>query len=163
MHNQTDTVQDQPQREVMPSNLPPAYRAAAPVDAAKLDAFVQQHRWDKVAEALGQGDAAALSPALRVVRAVALKETEPLGAESPDGALDAQRMAVEAFAELLGMSPTSTLPRVLALRTLRRNWRTAPAPRARTSLLLLAASLALGSLVGYLLGPGRDALRALGQ
>lgn len=162
MRTHTEIAHKEPQREVMPSNLPPAYGAAAPIDTATLKAFVQQRRWDRVAEALGAGDPAALSPGLRVVRAVALRETEPLGAEPPDGAIDGQRLAVEAFAELLGVSPSSTLPRVLALRTLRRNWRTAPAPRARTSLLLLAASLALGSLVGYPLGPGRDAVGALG-
>lgn len=163
MNTQQDETLDSPQREVVPSDLPPVYGAAAPIDVATLEALVQQHRWDRVAGMLGQRHLAALSPGHRVLLAVALLESRPIGAEASTGGPEAQPLAVAAFAELLGVPASSTLARVLALRTLRRNWRTTPAPRARTSVLLLAASLALGSLVGYLLGPGRDALRALGH
>ncbi len=167
-----DEALSSPQREVMPSTLPPSFGAAEPtpkappLDLTTLDGLVEQHRWDKVREALQVGEAAALPPALRVVLALASRESEPVDLEARRSAMEAQRMAVEALAELLGMPPTATLPRVVAVRILRRNWRTAPAPTTRTSLLLLGISLALGSLVGYLLGPGRDwligVLRATG-
>jgi len=166
MTSARDDDSDLPLREVMPSNLPPSFGAAeaesepaprvSPLDLGTLDGLVQSHQWAKVRALLEAANPAVLSPALRVVWAIAVRESEPVDAEPAPGAPDAQQVAVEALAALLGMPASATLPRVVAVRALRRNWRTAPAPTTRTSLLLLGISLALGSLVGYLLGPGRQ-------
>lgn len=159
------------QREVMPSNLPPAFSlppaSMAPpsghvvpplaLDPATLDALVVAQQWGRLAELLGAPEhAASLTAGQRFLLALAQKEVESSGgAPAPH----ADRAAIDALSVFLGMSASATLPGIVARRALRRSWRAAPAPPARTSILLIVMAIVVGGFIGFMLGPGRDWFR----
>jgi hypothetical protein len=57
---------------------------------------------------------------------------------------------------MLGADRKGPLTQIMAKRLMRRSWRATPAPTTRTSVLLILAALAIGSFIGFLLGPGHD-------
>lgn len=155
------------QREVMPSNLPPAFslpptpesqrEGVGALDPSALDAMVTAQQWSRLSELLGAPErVASLTPGQRFLLAMAQKEVESGGGPA---AQHADRAAIDALAVFLGMSASATLPGIVARRALRRNWRAAPAPPARTSILLIIMAIVVGGFIGFMLGPGRDWFR----
>lgn len=152
--------------EVMPSNLPPppALPSQAPpvVRNTQLDdvvSLIEQNEWSKVCAQLTPSRDAlpATSPALGLLYAVALREEELRRAQG-EKSLDTgtERLALESLALLLGISPDSAAARIIARRLLRRPWSAAPAPAARTSILIVTVAIAVGALVGWILDEGFD-------
>lgn len=154
-----------PDREVMPSNLPPP-PSLPPVDAlappprdTRLDeaaAMIEQNEWAKVRARLepSRDELPATSAQLGLVLAVARREDDLTRGREP--AEDDERLARESLALLLGLSVEGAAVRILARRILRRPWAAAPAPAARTSAIIVTVAIALGALVGWLLDEGFD-------
>lgn len=146
--------------EVLPTDLPlfDAHEATQ-VRMATVEALAGQNQWQKVKNFLDPVFASeAMSPALSLVYAIALRETEPLpGTEAPaKSRADAEKVAREALAKMLGAGSDSLLVRVAVKRLLRRTWSRAPAPSTRTSVLLIVMAVVVGAFIGFLVGPGRD-------
>ncbi|UJR86495.1 hypothetical protein [Sandaracinus amylolyticus] len=155
----------------LPSDLPPATPPARPgvfsmknptpaeqikstVDVkpvvddrlASIERLVGRNQWADVCALLAPepGSAERLPPALALVYAVALKES------SPD-VRDADRRAIGAVADLLGITRESPLALVLGKRlTRRRNWAETPAPSKTVSTVVVLGGLAIGTIIGWL-------------
>lgn len=116
---------------------------------AEIEPLVERNDWKAVVAKLGAvEDAGKLPPNLGLVVAIAHNEM------AADGSADARNVAVRSMAALLGLPPESELARVLARRLLRKNptgFRHRPAPRARTSLFIVAVVLVLGGALGWFL------------
>jgi hypothetical protein len=109
-----------------------------------LDGLIEQSQWAKVVELLTPC-AAVLPPPHLLLLAIALKES---GAEGDD-ARRADRMSIQALAAMLDVPEQSPTALLLARRMQRRNWRQAPAPKARVQVALVAAAIAIGAFVGW--------------
>lgn len=119
---------------------------------------VETGDWRKVAAELGPlAKAGGLPPTLGLLCALAHHES---GAE--EEAQAANELAIRCVASIFGVPRESAIPLVLAKRLLRKNpvaWRARPAPPANLSLLIVAATLAVGSGIGWFLSS--HALQAL--
>jgi hypothetical protein len=114
-------------------------------DLTALELMVSRNAWAEVRAALDAPvhDGEPLPPSMLLLHAIALKETEP-------EAKDADRRAISAMADLLGVTRNSAMALVLGKRlTRRRNWSETPAPSGGVSALFLAVALTLGGLVGW--------------
>jgi hypothetical protein len=136
---------------------PPAAVALPPSADARTELAaksVAMGDWRRVATDLGPLDKAGeLPPTLALLCALAHHESAP---EDDDGnqAQRANELAMRSMATLFGVQANNPLALVLAKRLLRKNpsaWRTRPAPPAKTSFLIVAATLAIGSGIGWLL------------
>lgn len=109
--------------------------------------------WRKIAADLGPlAKAGALPPTLGIVCAVAHREIA-----SEEAAQEANDLAIRSAAALFGVPQGSALAMVLAKRVMRKNpvaWQKRPAPPARTSLLIIAATLIVGGGIGWLFSSG---------
>lgn len=75
-------------------------------------------------------------------------------ARSERGKPDAHALMIASVAELMGLSPDSEIAVMIAKRILRKapaGLRHKPAPNARASAVIVAATLAIGALVGWVL------------
>jgi hypothetical protein len=125
----------------------PGIRAVADDRLAEIERMVGRNQWAEICKLLAPEPAAVeqLPASLALVYAVALKESRPAGT-------DADRRAIGAIADILGVHRESALALVLGKRlTRRRNWAETPAPSRGFSVAVLALGLALGSVVGWIL------------
>jgi hypothetical protein len=117
-----------------------------------LEKLLDLNDWKQIGVALDSfGDPAALPPNLGLVAALAHNEN------AKDGDPDAVVNAIRSMAALLGVSEGSPMARVLARRMLRKNpvrFSERKAPAARTSLLIVLATLVVGGGVGWLASIG---------
>ncbi len=157
-----------PTREVMPSTLPQPTVSRLPptpgstINIHTLEDLVSQNQWTKVCSILGAPENQGKLPVgLAFIYAIALNEIRVPGSTVDKRAPDIERIAQRCISVMLGTDPKGQLTQIIAKRLMRRNWRTAPAPPARTSILLLIAALAVGSFVGFLLGPGHDWFKSM--
>lgn len=114
---------------------------------AQIERLVGRNQWAEVCALLAPEPNAVeqLPPTLALVYAVALKES------SPD-TRDADRRAIGAIADILGIARESSLALVLGKRlTRRRNWGETPAPSKAVSAFVVAGGLTIGALVGWLI------------
>jgi len=114
---------------------------------AQIERLVGRNQWAEVCALLAPEPGALdqLPPTLALVYAVALKESAP-------SARDADRRAIGAVADILGISRESALALVLGKRlTRRRNWGETPAPSKTVSAVVVTGGLAIGGLVGWLI------------
>lgn len=114
---------------------------------AQIERLVGRNQWAEVCALLAPEPNAVeqLPPTLALVYAVALKES------SPD-TRDADRRAIGAIADILGIARESSLALVLGKRlTRRRNWGETPAPSKAVSAVVIVGGLAIGALVGWLI------------
>jgi hypothetical protein len=106
--------------------------------------------WKALSKQLGPLDkSGGLPPTLGLLNALAHHESS--GEESTQAA---NELAIRCMASLFGVPIDSPIALVLAKRLLRKNptaWRERPAPPAKTSLLIIAVTLAVGSGIGWLL------------
>jgi hypothetical protein len=133
-------------------------KGAAPASAdarfEKLEKLLDMNDWKAIAGELGSSEevqAAKLPPNLELVAALAHNEN------AKDGDPEAARRAITAMASLLGVAEDSPIARVLARRMLRKNpvrFTERQAPAARTSLLIVIATLVIGGGVGWLASIG---------
>jgi hypothetical protein len=111
---------------------------------------VETGDWLAIAKQLGPLDkAGGLPPTLGLLCALAHHETD-----DPELGQAANEVAIRCMASLFGIPGDSPIPLVLAKRLLRKNpvaWRARPAPPAKTSFLIVAATLVIGSAIGWLL------------
>jgi hypothetical protein len=112
-----------------------------------IEALVSQGRWQQVVDLLTQR-ADKLTPAQALLFAVAIRELAPAPPE--DDLRKADSLALHSLAALMGVANDSPVALMLARRMVRRNWRSAPAPRTRTSLFIILAAVVIGSVVGIL-------------
>lgn len=116
---------------------------------AELEALASSGHWQRIVDLLSSSNEPSdLSPTLRLVYAIACKETsdeaQPLGTP--------ERLAITAMSELLGVAPDSPIAVMIAKRMLRskRPWIKREAPKGPISVLLMLFALGLGALVGWL-------------
>jgi hypothetical protein len=118
------------------------------IDAATES--IQTGDWRKVATELGPlSKAGGLPPTLGLLCALAHHESG-----SEEDAQAANDLAIRCVASIFGVPREGAIPLVLAKRLLRKNpvaWRARPAPPARLSLLIVLATLAVGSALGWFL------------
>jgi hypothetical protein len=130
---------------------PPATEGRDPRHVT-LEKLLDLNDWRQIGVALDAfGDPAALPPNLGLVAALAHNEN------AKDGDPDAAVNAIRAMAALLGVAENSPMARVLARRMLRKNpvrFSERKAPAARTSLLIVIATLVVGGGVGWLASIG---------
>lgn len=126
-----------------------------------LEKLLDANDWKTIGTELGpMAELGKLPPNLGLVAAVAHNEN------AKDGDPEAVLAAVRCMAAVLGVPEESPIARVLARRMLRKNpvrIRDRQAPPARTSLLIVVATLVLGGGVGWLasMGSWSAVLRAL--
>lgn len=126
-----------------------------------LEKLLDANDWKKIGVELGSmADIGKLPPNLGLVAALAHNEN------AKDGDPEAVATAIRCMAGLLGLPEGSPIARVLARRMLRKNpvrIRDRQAPPARTSLLIVIATLLVGSGVGWLasIGSWQGILRML--
>jgi hypothetical protein len=136
-----------------PRSVPPLVAIPADPRLASLEPLVDGARWADVCDALGPPESATeLPPRLGLLYAVARKEVAGSGSSG-----DADQLAIAAAGALLGLPATSPIALLVAKRILRRNpvtWRSAPAPRAGTSALIIVAAALVCGLLGTALAPG---------
>jgi hypothetical protein len=117
-----------------------------------LEKLLDQNDWKQIGVELDSfGDLASLPPNLGLVSALAHNEN------AKDGDPDAVVNAIRCMAGLLGVAENSPMARVLARRMLRKNpvrFSERKAPAARTSLLIVLATLVVGGGVGWLASIG---------
>ena len=119
--------------------------------------MVSQNQWTQICSLLGSPENQGRLPVgLAFIYAIALNEIRVPGSPVDKRAPDIERIAQRCVSVMLGTQPDGELTHIIAKRLMRRNWAAAPAPPARMSVLLLVAALAIGSFVGFLLGPGHD-------
>lgn len=114
---------------------------------AQVERLVGANQWAGVCALLApERDAAEqLPPSLALIYAVALKESDPT-------TRDADRRAIQAVANLLGIPHGSALALVLGKRlTRRRHWGETPAPSKAVSAFVLVGGLAIGGLIGWMI------------
>lgn len=153
-------------REVMPSNLPQPTESRMPPPAgatiamSTIENLVSQNQWTKICEILGAPENQGKLPVgMAFIYAVALNELRVPGSPVDQRAPDIEKIMLRCLSVMLGADPKGPLAQIVAKRLMRRNWRSTPAPRARTSVMLIVAALVVGSFVGFLIGPGRDWFR----
>lgn len=134
--------------ETTPFVPPPAATKSKDPRHETLEKLLDANDWKKVGTELGpMAEIGKLAPNLGLVAAVAHNET------AKDGDPEAVLAAIRCMAELLGVPAESPIARVLARRMLRKNpvrIRDRQAPPARTSLIIVLATLVLGGGVGWL-------------
>ena len=117
-----------------------------------LEKLLDANDWRKIAAQLGpMATIGKLPPNLGLVAALAHNEN------AKDGDPDAVVAAIRCMAALLGVAEESPIARVLARRMSRKNpvrIRDRRAPPARTSLLIVLATLLMGGGVGWLASSG---------
>jgi hypothetical protein len=117
-----------------------------------LEKLLDANDWKKIGAELGpMTDIGKLPPNLGLVAALAHNEN------AKDGDPEAVATAIRCMAGLLGVPEDSPIARVLARRMLRKNpvrIRDRQAPPARTSLLIVLATLVIGGGVGWLASIG---------
>jgi hypothetical protein len=117
-----------------------------------IEKLLDANDWKKIGAELGSmEEIGKLPPNLGLVAALAHNEN------AKDGDPEAVLTAIRCMAGLLGLPETSPIARVLARRLLRKNpvgIRDRPAPPARTSLLIVLATLVIGGGVGWLASVG---------
>jgi hypothetical protein len=117
-----------------------------------LEKLLDLNDWKKIGAELGaMSDVGKLPPNLGLLAALAHNEN------AKDGDPDAAAAAIRCMAGLLGVSDDSPIARVLARRMLRKNpvkLTERQAPPARTSLLIVLITLALGGGVGFVASAG---------
>jgi len=147
---------DDEQAEQAPSSTPdepdrPGSAAREIPSLKEVEPLFAQGRWADVCDLLGPPERAEeLPPELGLLYATALKEHDP------EGAPEANPVAIRSVAELLGVRPDSQTAVIVAKRILRLNpasWtsRSAPAATARVSIIIL--TVLIGAVVGWFLGP----------
>lgn len=126
-----------------------------------LEKLLDANDWKKIGVELGPMEAIGkLPPNLGLVAALAHNEN------AKDGDPEAVVTAIRCMAGLLGVAEDSPIARVLARRMLRKNpvrIRDRQAPPARTSLIIVLATLVMGGGVGWVasIGSWRGVLHAL--
>lgn len=155
-------------REVMPSNLPQPTESRMPPPAGStiamstIENLVSQNQWTKICELLGAPENQGKLPVgMAFIYAVALNELRVPGSPVDQRAPDIEKIMLRCLSVMLGADPKGPLTQIVAKRLMRRNWRSTPAPRARTSVMLIVAALVVGSFIGFLIGPGRDWFRSM--
>jgi hypothetical protein len=122
------------------------------VHVEALERLLDANDWKKVGAELGAlEDLDKLPPNLALVAALAHNEN------AKDGEPAAVTSAIRSLAKVLGVAEDSPIARVLARRMLRKNpvrFSERKAPPARTSLLIVVATLIVGSGVGWLASIG---------
>ena len=117
-----------------------------------IEKLLDLNDWKKIGEELGPIDEVGkLPPNLGLVAALARNEN------AKDGDPEAVAIAIRCMAGLLGVADDSPIARVLARRMLRKNrptLREVQAPPARTSMIIVLATLVLGGGVGWLMSIG---------
>ena len=142
-----------PPSQRTPHETPPSSSEVDPRVAA-VDQMLTSGDWPALCELLGPPQHAQdLPPMLGLVYATARREVADEASDT-----DSNLLALRCMAELLGVSTDSVTALQLSKRLLRVvtkvMWREAPAPPTKTSTIIILATLAIGALVGYLLGPG---------
>jgi hypothetical protein len=155
--------EEEKRREVMPSNLPPSPLSRMPptpastITMATIEGLVSQNQWTKVCELLGAPENHGKLPVgMAFIYAVALNELRVPGSVVDKRAPDIEKIMLRCLSVMLGADSKGPLTQIMAKRLMRRSWRATPAPTTRTSVLLILAALAIGSFIGFLLGPGHD-------
>ena len=119
---------------------------------APIEKLLDLNDWKKITDELGpMSDVGKLPPNLGLLAALAHNEAKK------DGDPDAVATAIRCMAGLLGVADDSPIARVLARRMLRKNpvkLSERQAPPARTSFLIVLATLVVGSGVGWLASAG---------
>lgn len=114
--------------------------------------------WRGIAAEYGTLEAiAALPPNLALIAALARHEA------MPEGDHNSVLLAVRCLASLLGVPEESPLARVIARRMMRKNpvrFRDRKAPKTRTSIGIMVATLVYGLIIGWLLSGGTAELRS---
>ena len=152
---------DSDDAETKPLAPPPA-RSVTSQDPRyePLEKLLDANDWKKIGVELGPMDKVGkLPPNLGLVAALAHNEN------AKNGDPEAVVTAIRCMAGLLGVAEDSPIARVLARRLLRKNpvrIRDRQAPQARTSLLIVVATLVMGGGVGWLasIGSWRGILHA---
>jgi hypothetical protein len=113
-----------------------------------IEKLLDLNDWKKITDELGpMSDVGKLPPNLGLLAALAHNEAKK------DGDPDAVATAIRCMAGLLGVADDSPIARVLARRMLRKNpvkLSERQAPPARTSLMIVVATLVVGGGVGWL-------------
>ena len=139
------------------SDAVPAAKAATKITSQDpryepLEKLLDANDWKKISAELGPlEDVGKLPPNLGLVAALAHNEN------AKEGDPAAAAIAIRCMAGVLGVSDDSPIARVLARRMLRKNpvkLRDRQAPPAKTSLLIVLVTLALGGGVGWLASIG---------
>lgn len=114
----------------------------------KLEKLVERNSWEEIAEQLGSETA--LSPALRLLQAVAKRETATRE-DDKKGSAELMRDAISAVAMLLQVPEASPTALVLAKRLLRKNraWSRAEPAGTGLSAAVLGVGLAVGAGIGW--------------
>lgn len=124
-----------------------------------IEPLLDRGDWAQIAELLGPAEEAdKLPPRLALIYAVARKELESTRSRSsrPKSTFDANALAMQSMAALLGVPPDTAIALVMAKRVLRKHY-VKPYQRPalpRTSMLVVALAIVFGALVGWLAGPG---------
>ncbi len=142
---------------------PPSVKSVTSQDPRyePLEKLLDANDWRKIAVELGpMSHIGKLPPNLGLVAALAHNEN------AKDGDPEAIVTAIRCMSGLLGVAEDSPIARVLARRLLRKNpvrIRDRQAPPARTSLLIVLATLLVGGGVGWItsIGSWRGILHAL--
>ena len=117
-----------------------------------IERLLDLNDWKKITDELGpMSDVGKLPPNLGLLAALAHNETKK------DGDPDAVPTAIRCMAGLLGVNEDSPIARVLARRMLRKNpvkLSERKAPPARTSILIVLATLVGGGGIGWLASDG---------
>lgn len=117
-----------------------------------IEKLLDRNDWKKITDELGpMSDVGKLPPNLGLLAALAHNETKK------DGDPDAVATAIRCMAGLLGVADDSPIARVLARRMLRKNpvkLSERKAPPARTSMLIVLATLVGGGGIGWLASEG---------
>jgi hypothetical protein len=141
-----------PSEQAGPSSMAPRSRSSLYVSGdprfAEIDPLLGRNAWGDIVERLAPiRDAGELPPGLGLILALAERE---LAGEGSAAAANAH--AIEAMAELLGVSSRSETALILAKRLLRQPpaaLRAQPAPPARISVLIIVVVIALGVVAGW--------------
>lgn len=119
---------------------------------APIEKLLDLNDWKKITDELGpMSDVGKLPPNLGLLAALAHNETKK------DGDPEAVATAIRCMAGLLGVADDSPIARVLARRMLRKNpvkLSERKAPPARTSMLIVLATLVGGGGIGWLASEG---------
>jgi hypothetical protein len=117
-----------------------------------IEKLLDLNDWKKITDELGpMSDVGKLPPNLGLLAALAHNEA------TKDGDPDAVATAIRCMAGLLGVAEDSPIARVLARRMLRKNpvkLSERKAPPAKTSFLIVVATLVVGGGVGWLASEG---------
>jgi hypothetical protein len=144
----------QPESEAADSGVKPKADTVTSKDPRyePIEKLLDLNDWKKITDELGpMSDVGALPPNLGLLAALAHNEA------TKDGDPEAVPMAIRCMASLLGVAEDSPIARVLARRMLRKNpikLSERQAPPARTSLLIVLATLVGGGGIGWLASEG---------